>query len=154
MGLCKCPKKKVTNLFCFEHRVNVCENCLVANHAKVNCWNCKSQTALNHVNYALQGRQDLIGISGTNCHVFVESFHARAITRFSSDICSMIITKGKSSIDSKVEANTVRNFAVDINPSNPIFAGTSLRKCVESWSHTFFDWWNHFATLFVAILLL
>ncbi|XP_062584564.1 zinc finger protein-like 1 [Saccostrea cucullata] len=34
MGLCKCPKKKVTNLFCFEHRVNVCENCLVANHAK------------------------------------------------------------------------------------------------------------------------
>lgn len=35
MGLCKCPKRKVTNLFCFEHRVNVCENCLVANHAKV-----------------------------------------------------------------------------------------------------------------------
>ncbi|WAR18818.1 ZFPL1-like protein [Mya arenaria] len=34
MGLCKCPKKKVTNLFCFEHRVNVCEHCLVANHAK------------------------------------------------------------------------------------------------------------------------
>lgn len=34
MGLCKCPKKKVTNLFCFEHRVNVCEHCLVCNHAK------------------------------------------------------------------------------------------------------------------------
>lgn len=34
MGLCKCPKKKVTNIFCFEHRVNVCEYCLVANHAK------------------------------------------------------------------------------------------------------------------------
>ncbi|XP_064622647.1 uncharacterized protein LOC135484881 [Lineus longissimus] len=34
MGLCKCPKKKVTNLFCFEHRVNVCEHCLVANHPK------------------------------------------------------------------------------------------------------------------------
>lgn len=34
MGLCKCPKKKVTNLFCFEHRVNVCEHCLVANHRK------------------------------------------------------------------------------------------------------------------------
>ncbi|KAM8940020.1 zinc finger protein-like 1 [Pelodytes ibericus] len=34
MGLCKCPKRKVTNLFCFEHRVNVCEHCLVANHAK------------------------------------------------------------------------------------------------------------------------
>jgi len=34
MGLCKCPKKKVTNLFCFEHRVNVCEHCLVANHKK------------------------------------------------------------------------------------------------------------------------
>lgn len=34
MGLCKCPKKKVTNLFCFEHRVNVCENCLVANHER------------------------------------------------------------------------------------------------------------------------
>lgn len=34
MGLCKCPKKKVTNLFCFEHRVNVCEYCLVANHNK------------------------------------------------------------------------------------------------------------------------
>ncbi|KAK6181431.1 hypothetical protein SNE40_009279 [Patella caerulea] len=34
MGLCKCPKRKVTNLFCFEHRVNVCEHCLVANHPK------------------------------------------------------------------------------------------------------------------------
>ncbi|KAI0237174.1 Zinc finger protein-like 1 [Lamellibrachia satsuma] len=32
MGLCKCPKKKVTSLFCFEHRVNVCEHCLVSNH--------------------------------------------------------------------------------------------------------------------------
>ncbi|XP_068027212.1 zinc finger protein-like 1, partial [Melanerpes formicivorus] len=34
MGLCKCPKRKVTNLFCFEHRVNVCESCLVTNHQK------------------------------------------------------------------------------------------------------------------------
>ena len=35
MGLCKCPKRKVTNLFCFEHRVNVCEHCLIDNHPKV-----------------------------------------------------------------------------------------------------------------------
>ncbi|KAK2176705.1 hypothetical protein NP493_644g02016 [Ridgeia piscesae] len=34
MGLCKCPKKKVTSLFCFEHRVNVCEHCLVSNHPR------------------------------------------------------------------------------------------------------------------------
>nr|CAG4638641.1 EOG090X0ASS [Cyclestheria hislopi] len=34
MGLCKCPKRKVTNQFCFEHRVNVCEHCMVANHPK------------------------------------------------------------------------------------------------------------------------
>jgi hypothetical protein len=34
MGLCKCPKKKVTTQFCFEHRVNVCENCMVTNHTK------------------------------------------------------------------------------------------------------------------------
>ncbi|GAB0201976.1 zinc finger protein-like 1 [Grus japonensis] len=34
MGLCKCPKRKVTNLFCFEHRVNVCESCLVTGHHK------------------------------------------------------------------------------------------------------------------------
>ncbi|KAJ8045357.1 Zinc finger protein-like 1 [Holothuria leucospilota] len=34
MGLCKCPKRKVTNLFCFEHRVNVCEHCMVLNHPK------------------------------------------------------------------------------------------------------------------------
>ncbi|XP_015585581.1 zinc finger protein-like 1 [Cephus cinctus] len=34
MGLCKCPKKRVTNQFCFEHRVNVCEHCLVMNHPK------------------------------------------------------------------------------------------------------------------------
>ncbi|KAK4295453.1 hypothetical protein Pmani_031974 [Petrolisthes manimaculis] len=33
MGLCKCPKKKVTNQFCFEHRVNVCEHCLVEEHS-------------------------------------------------------------------------------------------------------------------------
>lgn len=35
MGLCKCPKRKVTNQFCFEHRVNVCEHCMVTNHSKV-----------------------------------------------------------------------------------------------------------------------
>ena len=35
MGLCKCPLKKVTNLFCFEHRVNVCDSCLLSNHAQV-----------------------------------------------------------------------------------------------------------------------
>lgn len=29
MGLCKCPKKKVTTQFCFEHKVNVCENCMI-----------------------------------------------------------------------------------------------------------------------------
>jgi len=34
MGLCKCPLKKVTNLFCFEHRVNVCDSCLLSNHAQ------------------------------------------------------------------------------------------------------------------------
>lgn len=34
MGLCKCPKRKVTNQFCFEHRVNVCEFCMVSNHPK------------------------------------------------------------------------------------------------------------------------
>jgi len=33
MGLCKCPKRKVTNLFCFECAVNVCEHCLVKDHA-------------------------------------------------------------------------------------------------------------------------
>ncbi|XP_062503807.1 zinc finger protein-like 1 homolog isoform X2 [Corticium candelabrum] len=32
MGLCKCPKKKVTSLFCFEHNVNVCEHCMVSSH--------------------------------------------------------------------------------------------------------------------------
>ncbi|CAH0395277.1 unnamed protein product [Bemisia tabaci] len=34
MGLCKCPKRKVTNQFCYEHRVNICEHCMVANHSK------------------------------------------------------------------------------------------------------------------------
>jgi len=34
MGLCKCPKRKVTNQFCFEHRVNVCEHCMVSSHKK------------------------------------------------------------------------------------------------------------------------
>ncbi|XP_034940010.1 zinc finger protein-like 1 homolog [Chelonus insularis] len=34
MGLCKCPKRTVTNQFCFEHRVNVCEHCMVSSHPK------------------------------------------------------------------------------------------------------------------------
>lgn len=34
MGLCKCPKRRVTNQFCFEHHVNVCEHCMVTNHPK------------------------------------------------------------------------------------------------------------------------
>ncbi|KAI9209145.1 uncharacterized protein BJ171DRAFT_488634 [Polychytrium aggregatum] len=32
MGLCKC--RTVTNLFCFEHRKNVCEKCIVTDHPK------------------------------------------------------------------------------------------------------------------------
>lgn len=35
MGLCKCPKRKVTNLFCYVHKVNVCENCMVEQHPRV-----------------------------------------------------------------------------------------------------------------------
>ncbi|XP_012272340.1 zinc finger protein-like 1 homolog [Orussus abietinus] len=34
MGLCKCPKRRVTNQFCFEHCVNVCEHCMMTNHPK------------------------------------------------------------------------------------------------------------------------
>ncbi|EGF84067.1 hypothetical protein BATDEDRAFT_34065 [Batrachochytrium dendrobatidis JAM81] len=32
MGLCKC--RTVTNLFCFEHRKNVCETCIQSDHTK------------------------------------------------------------------------------------------------------------------------
>lgn len=32
MGLCKCPQRKVSTLFCFKHHVNVCESCLVLEH--------------------------------------------------------------------------------------------------------------------------
>ena len=35
MGLCKCPKRRVTNLFCFVHRVNVCEDCIISQHHRV-----------------------------------------------------------------------------------------------------------------------
>ncbi|XP_076065711.1 zinc finger protein-like 1 homolog [Oratosquilla oratoria] len=34
MGLCKCPHRESTNHFCYEHRVNVCEHCMVSEHAK------------------------------------------------------------------------------------------------------------------------
>jgi hypothetical protein len=47
MGLCKCPQRKVTNLFCYEHRVNVCEHCLMQNHPKV------SFRFLKQLNYKL-----------------------------------------------------------------------------------------------------
>ena len=33
MGLCKC--RTVTTLFCFQHRINVCEQCMVRDHSKV-----------------------------------------------------------------------------------------------------------------------
>ncbi|KRX15607.1 Zinc finger protein-like 1 [Trichinella nelsoni] len=45
MGLCRCKRKKVTQMFCFEHRVNVCEFCLVEDHAK-----CIVQTYLSWLN--------------------------------------------------------------------------------------------------------
>lgn len=34
MGLCKCPKRKVTQQFCFEHKVNVCEYCMLTHHSR------------------------------------------------------------------------------------------------------------------------
>ncbi|KRX59591.1 Zinc finger protein-like 1 -like protein [Trichinella sp. T9] len=45
MGLCRCKRKKVTQMFCFEHRVNVCEFCLVEDHSK-----CIVQTYLSWLN--------------------------------------------------------------------------------------------------------
>lgn len=33
MGLCKCPKKEFTSLFCYKHRVNVCQHCMVSRHS-------------------------------------------------------------------------------------------------------------------------
>ena len=41
MGLCKCERRKVTNLFCFECKVNVCEHCMIESHS-----NCVIQTYL------------------------------------------------------------------------------------------------------------
>lgn len=35
MGLCKCPRRQVTPLFCYEHRLNVCPHCLVERHPQV-----------------------------------------------------------------------------------------------------------------------
>ncbi len=32
MGLCRCPQRKVSTLFCFKHHVNVCESCLITEH--------------------------------------------------------------------------------------------------------------------------
>ena len=34
MGLCRCPQRKVSTLFCFKHHVNVCESCLVNEHSQ------------------------------------------------------------------------------------------------------------------------
>ncbi|CDW53417.1 Zinc finger protein 1 [Trichuris trichiura] len=34
MGLCKCRRKRVTQMFCYEHRVNVCEYCIIEEHAR------------------------------------------------------------------------------------------------------------------------
>lgn len=33
MGLCKC--RNVTSLFCFQHRKNVCESCILTDHKSV-----------------------------------------------------------------------------------------------------------------------
>ncbi|OAF70659.1 Zinc finger protein-like 1 [Intoshia linei] len=32
MGLCSCPKRKPTPMFCFIHRVNVCDYCILSDH--------------------------------------------------------------------------------------------------------------------------
>lgn len=35
MGLCRC--RKVTSLFCFQHRINVCDQCILTSHSTVRC---------------------------------------------------------------------------------------------------------------------
>ena len=35
MGICKCNKKRVTQNFCYEHRKNVCEFCMINSHPSV-----------------------------------------------------------------------------------------------------------------------
>ncbi|XP_044728804.1 zinc finger protein-like 1 [Chrysoperla carnea] len=34
MGLCKCPQRRMTNQFCFQHKSNVCEYCMIHYHPK------------------------------------------------------------------------------------------------------------------------
>ena len=47
MGLCKC--RVVTTLFCFQHRINVCEQCLVRDHPTVRCViGCVMPAAVTH----------------------------------------------------------------------------------------------------------
>ncbi|KAI0988027.1 hypothetical protein GJ496_005044 [Pomphorhynchus laevis] len=45
MGLCRCDKPKVSNLFCFKHQVNVCEECMIRDHER-----CVVQTYLQWLN--------------------------------------------------------------------------------------------------------
>ena len=53
MGLCKCAKRKVTNLFCFEHDVNVCEDCLVSEHERVCSIGLRLKLILNKIQFLI-----------------------------------------------------------------------------------------------------
>lgn len=84
MGLCKCPKRKVTNLFCFEHRVNVCEHCLVSNHNKVGgcnyyrivlSWSCLYNNIIYNVALYLH-----------SSHIYRAQFHSQLV-----NFCVVII---------------------------------------------------------------
>lgn len=77
MGLCKCPKRKVTNLFCFEHRVNVCEHCLVSNHNKVSVIKCiHSLKIFNRSQFFLQSKiiQNCL-LTNAECPIWNHSLH-------------------------------------------------------------------------------
>jgi len=86
MGLCKCPKRKVTNLFCFEHRVNVCEHCLIENHPR-----CVVQSYLNWLKDSdYNPNCGLCGVSLTEGEVVrlmsYDVYHVACLEKYYSDL--------------------------------------------------------------------
>ncbi|KAI8617648.1 hypothetical protein BC830DRAFT_1227404 [Chytriomyces sp. MP71] len=65
MGLCKC--RNVTNLFCFEHRKNVCEKCIVSDHYKDSDYDATCQICKNSLDQGELVRLSCLDIFHVNC---------------------------------------------------------------------------------------
>ncbi|KAL7674946.1 hypothetical protein ACOME3_001218 [Neoechinorhynchus agilis] len=100
MGLCRCEALQVTNLFCYEHQVNVCEECMISEHPQciihsyvqwLKSSDYKPICALCKESLTVRPTVRLLCYDVVHCDCLQQQIHSESITNCRCLQCGMLI---------------------------------------------------------------